>query len=225
MRKKIDTKELNEPDKLQLFFLSARTFAEKHKTRIYAGAGVFVFILVIVGGWYLYRLNYEENARKIYSKIYETAQKAQSPDSDQASIKEYKDLIIQYPQSRSAVLARYRLGNLYYNRHEIDEAILAYKDFLKESPAESDLVTLAYHALGACHEAKKNFKESIESFEYAMKTNTASSFEALNYIGIARVHEAMNNPEKAVEFYRKALGKTTDPLTTLYLKRKISILG
>ena len=58
-----------------------------------------------------------------------------------------------------------------------------------------------------------------------MKTRTGSSFEAMNYGSIARVYEAMNNPAKAVEFYRKALGKTTDPLMTLYLKRKISILG
>jgi len=224
MGKKIDKKQLNEPDKLQLFFLSARTFTEKHKIRIYAGTGIFFFILVMLGGWYLYRLNYETSAGKIYSKIIETAQKAESPDGDQAAIKEYKDLIIQYPQSPAAVLARYRIGNLYFNRHDIDGAILAYQDFLNESPADNDLVTLAYNALGACHEAKKDFKKSLESIENAMKTNTASSFEALNYISIARVYEAMNSPERAVEFYRKAIGKTTDPLTTLYLKRKISIL-
>lgn len=225
MGKKINMKQLNEPDKLQLFFLSARAFTERHKTRIYAGTGIFFFILVLIGGWHLYRLNYEKSAGKIYSKIFETAQKAGSPDGDQAAIKEYKDLIIQYPQSRAAVVARYRLGHLYFGRYEIDEAILAYKGFLKESPPDNDLVTLAYNALGACHEAKKDFKEALESLENAMKSPTASSFEALNYISIARVHEAMKNPEKAVEFYRKALGKTTDPLTTLYLKRKISILG
>jgi tetratricopeptide (TPR) repeat protein len=225
MGKKIDKKQLNEPDKLQLFFLSARTFMEKHKTRIYSGIGIFLFVIVMIGGWYLYRLNYEKSAGKIYSKIFETTQKAETPAGDQIAIKEYKDLIIQYPQSRVAVLARYRLGNLYFARHEIDEAILAYKDFLNESPVDSDLVTLAYNALGACHEAKHNFKESLESIESAMKTNTAPSFETLNYTSIARVLEAMNMPEKAVEFYRKALGKTSDPLMILFLKRKISILG
>jgi tetratricopeptide (TPR) repeat protein len=225
MGKKIDKKQLDEPDKLQLFFLSARTFAEKHKTRIYAGTGIFLLILALIGGWYLYSLNYEKSAEKIYSKIFETAQKAGSPAGDQAAIKEYKDLIIQYPRSRAAVVARYRLGNLYFSRNEIDETILAYQDFLKESPADSDLVTLAYNGLGECHEAKKDFKKALESFESAMKTNTAASFELLNYTSIARVHEAMNSPEKAVEFYRKALGKTTDPLMTLYLKSKISILG
>ena len=130
-----------------------------------------------------------------------------------------------YPRSQAAVTAYYRLGNLYFGRHEIDAAIRAYQDFLKKAPAESDLVTLAYNGLGACQEAKKDFNKALESYEKAMKTNTASSFEALNYTSIARIHEAMNNPAKAVEFYRKALGKTTDPLMTLYLKRKISNLG
>src|SRR3989339_554065 len=143
MGKKIDKKQLDEPDKLQLIFLSARAFMERHKSRIYAGAGIFLFVLAMIGGWTLYRVNYEKSAGKIYSKIFETAQKAESqkaesPDADQAAIKEYKDLIVQYPRSRAAVLARYRLGNHYFSRHEFDAAILAYKDFLSESPAASD---------------------------------------------------------------------------------------
>jgi len=224
MGKRIDKKELDEPDKLQLLFLRVRTFIAEHKTRIYAGAGIFLFVVVMICGWTLYRFTYERSAGKIHSKIIETAQKAESSESRQAAIKEYKDLIARYPRSRASLLARFQLGNLYFSGNEIDEAVLAYQDFLKESPADSDLVTLAYNALGVCHELKNNFKESLEAFEKAMNTNTAASFEALNCINIARVHEAMNNPEKAVELYRKALGKTADPLTTLYLKRKIADL-
>jgi len=224
MAKKIDKKQLDEPDKLQLLFLSARNYITRHKTRIYAGAGIFLFVVLITCGWYLYKFNYEKNAGKIYSKISETALKAESPESQQTVIKEYRDLITRYPRSRASLLTRFRLANLYFSLNEIDAAILAYKDFLKESPADSDLVTLAYNALGACHEIKKNYKESLEAFDNAINTNTSGSFEALNYINIARVHEAMNAPEKAAEFYRKALGRTTDPLTTLYLKRKVSEL-
>lgn len=224
MGKKIDKKQLDEPDKLQLLFLSARAFFDNHKTKIYTGAGILLFLLVLIGGWTLYRFNYEKSAGKMYSKLAETAQKAESSESQQTAIKEYKDLIAQFPRSRASILARFRLGNLYFSLNELDSAILAYKDFLNASPADNDLVTLAYNALGACHEVKNNFKESLEAFENAMKTNTSDSFEALTCINIARIHEAMNSPEKAVEFYRKAMAKTTDPLTTLYLKRKISIL-
>lgn len=225
MADKLDKKELTEPDQLQLIFIRVRAFVEKHKKRLSFGAGILILILVLAGGWHLYQLNYEAAAEKKYSKVFEAAQKAGSPAGDPAAIKGYKDLILQYPRSRAAVIAHYRLGNLYFGRHEIDTAILAYQDFLNKAPAESDLVTLAYNGLAACHEEKKDFTNALQSLEKAMKTNTASSFEVLNYTTIARIHEAMNNSAKALEFYRMALGKTMDPLMKVYLKRKISSLG
>ncbi len=161
---KLDKKDLTEPDKLQLFFLSIRTFVEKHRMRIYAGAGIFILILLLAGGWHLYQLNYETSAGKMYSKVFDTAQKAGSPSGDPAAIQGYKDLIPKYPRSRAAVTAYYRLGNLYFGRHEIDAAIGAYQDFLKKAPVDSDLVTLAYNGLGACHELKKDFNKALESY-------------------------------------------------------------
>jgi tetratricopeptide (TPR) repeat protein len=232
MATKIDKKELEEPDKLQFFFLSVRAFVEKHRMRIYAGAGFSLLIILLAGGWYLYQLNYETSAGKLYNRVIDAAAKAGPPSGDAAAIPRdtaaiqgYKELITQYPRSDAAVTAYYRLGNLYFSRQEFDAAIVAYQEFLKKAPPQSDLVTLANSGLGNCQEAKKDFNKALESYEKAMKTNTASSFEALNYSNIARVYEALNNPAKAAEFYRKALGKTTDPLMTLYLKRKISILG
>ena len=102
--------------------------------RLYAGAGIFLLILMLAGGWYLYQLNYETSAEKMYSKVFETAQKAGSPSGDPAAIKGYKDLILKYPRSRAAVTAYYRLGNLYFSRREFDAAIGAYKDFLNKAP-------------------------------------------------------------------------------------------
>jgi tetratricopeptide (TPR) repeat protein len=225
MAAKINKKELNEPDKLQLFFLRIRTFVEKHRSRIYFVAGFCFLIVILSGGWYLYQTNYETSARKMYARIFETAIKAGSPADDTTAIKGYKDLIAQYPRSHAAITAYYRLGNLYVNRQEVDAATKAYEDFLVKAPEDSDLLTLAYNGLGTCYEVKKDFKKSLDCFEKAMKTGTAKSFEALNFSNVGRIYEAMNNPTKATEFYRKALGKTTDPLMTLYLKRKIAILG
>lgn len=225
MAAKIDKHELNEPDKLQLFFLRVRAFAEKHRTRIYAGGGLFILIALLAGGWYLYRDHYQNSAGKIYNQIFEAAAKAGSPAGDMAAIKGYNDLISQYPRSRAAITAYYRLGNLYLGRREYNAAIGAYQDFLMNTSAESDLRTLAYSGLGASHEAKKDLNKALESYDLAMKTRAAPSFEALNYSNIARIYEAKNEPVKAAEFYRKALDKTTDPLMTLYLKRKLAILG
>lgn len=225
MAAKMDKHELNEPDKLQLFFLRIRTFAEKHRARIYAGGGIFILIALLAGGWYLYRDHYQTSAGKIYNQILEAAAKAGSPAGDVPAIKGYKELISQYPRSRAAITAYYRLGNLYMGRREYDAAISVYQDFLRYTSAESDLMTLAYIGLGASHEAKNDFNKALEFYNLAMKTRAASSFEALNYSNIARTYEAKNDPVKAAEFFRKALEKTKDPLMTLYLKRKLAILG
>lgn len=225
MAAKIDKHELNEPDKLQLFFLRVRAFAEKHRTRIYAGAGIIILIVLLAGGGYLYRDYYETSAGKIYNQVFEAAAKAGSPAGEPAALEGYKDLISRYPRSRAAVTAYYRLGNLYLGRREYDAAISVYQDFLKKTSAESDLMTLAYSGLGASQEAKKDLNKALESYDLATKTRAAPSFEALNYSNIARIYEAKNDPVKAAEFYRKALDKTTDPIMTLYLKRKLAILG
>jgi len=225
MAAKIDKKELTEPDKLQLFFYRVRMFAKKNRNRIYAGAGLFLLMAVVAGGWYLYWLNYETSAGNTYARVFENAMKDGSPAGDAETIKGYKDLIARYPRSRTAVTAYYRLGNLYFGRREVDAAISAYQDFLDRAGEGSDLVTLAYNNMGSCYELKNDFNKALDSYEKAMKTKTALSFELLNYRNIARVYEAMNNTAKAVEYYRKALEKTTDPLMTLYLKRKISLLG
>ncbi len=224
MASKIEKKELLEPDKLQLFLLNVRTFAENHRMQIYAGAGIFLLLILLAGGVYIYHLRYETAAAKMYNHIVETAMKAGTA-GDADALKGYKDLIHEYPRSDAAVTAHYRLGSLYYNKSEFDAAIVAYQEFIKKSPSKSDLIPLAYNGLGDCHQAKKDFTRALESYENAIKSYAAFSFEALNFSNMARIHEMMNNPAKAAEFYRKAMDKTTDPLLKLYLKRKISILG
>jgi tetratricopeptide (TPR) repeat protein len=222
---KIDKKELMEPDKLQIIFLNIREFIEKYRSRIYVGTGIFLLIIFFSGGLYLYSLHSESSAVKIYNRVLEASVKTGSPTGDATALQGYKDLIAKYPQSNAAITAHYRLGNLYFSRLEFDSAIGAYQDYIKKANPYNDLITLAYIGLGASHEAKKDFNRALESYEMAIKTSTASSFEALNYSNIARVYEALSNPSKAAEFYKKAQGKTTDPLMTIYLKRKIAILG
>lgn len=225
MAVKLDKKELQEPDQLQLFFIRLRAFAQANRNRLLAGTGAFILVAAIACGWYLYRLNYEKNAAGIYNKVQDQLLKTGSPAGDTEAIQGYRVLIERYPGSRSAALARYRLGNLLFGRGQFDEAIAAYEDFLRRGGKGGDLVALALGGLGACHEMKKDYAKALESYENALKSQSSSSFEALNCQNVARVHEAMNNPAKALEFYRKALEKTTDPLMTLYLKRKISLLG
>ena len=186
MATKIDKNELLEPDKLQLFFLSVRAFIEKHRMRIFAGAGIFLLIILLIGFWYLYQMNYERNAGKLYNRVSDATAKAGSPSADTTAIQGYKGLITQYPQSDSAVLASYRLGNLYSGRHEFDAAIGAYNDFLRKAPPRSDLIALAYSGLGGCHEAKRDLNKALECYEKAMKAALDKTMDPLMKLYLKR---------------------------------------
>lgn len=224
MAAKINPKDLQEPDKLQLLFLAARTFVEKHRSRIVIGAGLFVILVILSSGWYIYQLQYEKTAARIYSRVFESMMK-ESATSELETIKGYKELIAQFPRSHAALSAHYRLGNLYLNRREIDAATKAYEDFLRKVPKNSDLQTLALNGLGTAYEFAMDYKQALQYYEKALETSAAPSFEAMNYNNLGRIYEALNNYPKAVEYYSKAQDKTIDPLMKLYLKRRVAQLS
>jgi tetratricopeptide (TPR) repeat protein len=225
MAAKMDKNELNEPDKLQLFFISLRTFIEKHRNRIYAATGGFLLIFILACGWYLYQQNYESSADKQFFSVVDAKVKAGSTAGDGVAIAGYKEVITQYPRSQAAISARYKLANLYVGRKQFDLAITSYEEFLAKADSENDLVSLAFSGLGYCFESNKEFDKALIQYEKALKAGGAASFEALYLGSIARVHEEMKNFPKAAEYYKKALDKTSDPMMGLYLKRKLALLG
>ena len=225
MTHKLEKKALEEPDKLTVLFLKIRVFVETHRSKIYFGAGIVAVIFVIAGGFYLYQTNYENKAAGLYNGVLTAHMKAGSPAGDEALTKGLKELLSQYPRSKAASLGNYRLGNLYYSRRDYAAAESAYQAFIKSASEDNDLVTLAYNALGACEEQKKDFKKALEFYEKAMKTKSASSFEVINYTNMARTYEGLKDNKRAIEFYQKALLKTTDPLRSILIKRKLSQLS
>lgn len=225
MTNKQEKKELEAPDQFSVFLMKIRIFIETHRSRIYVGAGAVAVLFLLVGGVYFYQMRYENKAANLYNDIFSAQIKAASPDAADVAIKGYNEMISKYSRSDAAMLAQYSLANLYFKKKEYDNAISAYQKFIDRAPSDNDLLTLAYHGLGACQEKKKDFKKALEYYEMAMKTKQAASFAFLNYQNAARIYEAMNDNKKAVEFYQKALSKTTDPVKTILLKRKISSLS
>lgn len=220
MAGKVTKKELKKPDLIHSAFQKVVNYASENKSRVYLLLVILVLILLISGGWYIFRLNYEKNAWKIYDRAYDVSMKGNLPQA----IKFYREVTSKYPDSRAAMIACYHLGNLYFRLHEIDLSIEAYQEFLRRAPEDNDLLTLAYAGLGYCYESRKNFKDALVSFEKAVKTDLRGSFEGINYRNIARTYEQMNNRGKALEYYRKALNKNKDPYVDLLIKRKISSL-
>ncbi|MFH1079058.1 MAG: tetratricopeptide repeat protein [Pseudomonadota bacterium] len=220
MTGKITKQELKEPDKFQIMLSRVMAYLAENKKKIYIAGTVSVAVLLIAGAWYLYNLDMEKSAQKIYASSFYIAAGDMT-----AAAGVYKEVLTKYPHSRAALLANYRLANLYYQQKDFDAAIRHYEAFLKQTPDQNDLITIAYTGLGYCHEAKKDFKNALAVFEKAADSKTGQVFGSLNNQNIARIYEAMNDRAKALEYYRKALTNNADPIVELLLKRKIAALS
>ncbi|MCX5844244.1 MAG: tetratricopeptide repeat protein [Deltaproteobacteria bacterium] len=224
MAGKITKKDIEKPDSFLAAVNRISTYVKENKKKIYITSSVIAAIIVIATGWYLYKMNYENEAQKLYAKAHLAAMKntMQGMNPDQNILKLYQEVITQYPGSKAAMMSSYQMGSVYYEIGNIDDSLKAYTEFIKEAPGGSDLQAMGYSGLGYCYESKKDWKNALESFEKASASKTGGSFVGITYRNIARIYEEMNNREKALEYYQKALSKNTDPGMELFLKRKIS---
>jgi len=223
MARKITKKEIEEPDSFQQALNKITQYISANRRTVYTACGVLVLAVVAFTGWYLYRMNYNEKAGRLYAMAeLASIRTAREGGAYQNNIKMYNDIISQYPGSKTAALSYYQLGNLYYNLGDMDASIGAYGEFLKDASDTGDLKVLAYNGLGYCYERKGDFPRALESFEKAADSKSSVGFEATTYSNMARIYDEMKNKEKALEYYQKALTSAADPSTQLFLKKMIS---
>jgi len=222
---KVTKKELQEPDFLHEWLEKIVEFAKRYRKAIYISSISLLGLALIFAGWFLFRMNYESKAQSLYLKTYGSYLKGQPPARDGEAIKGYQELVKAYPSSKAAGIARYRLGNLFFQAQGYDEAIQAYEKFIEQSSPEGELIVLALSGLALSQEAKKNYSGALASLERALKMKSGVLFEGILFRDMARMYEQLNDKKNALEYYRKALSATNDPSITMLLKRKIAMLS
>ena len=222
-------KELKQPDEFHTIGWKAMQYISEHRSKFYTAGAVALTIIILLGGWYFYHLNYEDRAEQMYSSAYNSySLPGNSGDMKNAylnAVEIYTDLVKKYPDSHAATLSFYNMGNIYFNIGETEKSIEAYKTFLKESGKNNILTALAYYGLGYCYEKNKDYDNALKSFENSDKSIKGTRFESINYANMARIYEKMSKPKEALDFYRKAEEKASDPLMKMLVKSRISALS
>jgi tetratricopeptide (TPR) repeat protein len=226
MAAKLSKKELKSPDAFQTTFEKVGDYVSENRTRVTIIGIALICAVAIASGIYFYWSYYSGSALKLYATAQGNILKSgENKESIDENIAIFKELIDKYPQSWSARIAYYHLGNIYYNRGEIDKAIHSYEKFISKTGTDkTGIKFLALTSLGYAYEAKKDFKDALKYFEEAQNVYN-TGFEMIGLRNIARAYEELNNNEKALEYYKKALDKTTDSAASIFLKRKIATLG
>ncbi len=223
-------KELKQPDEFHTIGWKVMQYISENRKKFYIAGSVLLVIIILSGGWYLYRSNYERAAENIYSSAYNSYSLPGDNGGDikaayAKAIEIYTDLVKKYPASNAATRSFYNMGNIYFNTGETEKSIEAYKTFLKKSHKNNVLTTLTYYGLGYCYEEKKDYDNALKSFENSLKGTSGTRLESINYANIARVYEKMNKQEAALGSYRKALEKAEDPLLEMMVKNRITALN
>jgi predicted negative regulator of RcsB-dependent stress response len=226
MAAKMSKRELEGPDIFQSSLERISDYISENQTRFYVIVTAIVLAVIIAIGIYFYWSNYQASAVEIYAKAQDNLVKnAEKPEAVKESIPLFKELIDKYQYSWSAKMARYHMGNIYYNMGDIDNAIASYKDYVSSTTSDNaGIKFLVLTSLGYCYETKNDYKSALNYFEDAQKSNN-TGFEAIGYRNIGRMYEQLNDKKKALENYQSALQKTTDPSMSLFIKRKIASLS
>ncbi len=226
MALKIKKQDIKAPDQFQSTTGEIINYISENRSKVLLVFGILIFIMLSLSGWQLYRFNYEKNAEKMYLLALTSYQKKDdNRETYLNAIELYKTVVEKYPGSNAAIHSLYSMGNIYFNINEIDKSINAYKQFIKESNGNNDLVVLAYIGLGYCYESKGNLKKALSSLDNSIEYSAGSSYKGIIYRNMGRIYEEMNDYPKAIEYYEKALKLTVNPSMEMLIKRKISTLG
>jgi len=220
MARKITKKELKEPDFLQKEFAKFLSYVAQRKKEFIFLTIVFIVILIGAMGWFVYHLNYEKMALKSLREVEKYTGKTDIPQS----IEMLRNIARQYPHSKAALYAYYKLGNLYLTSNQLDLALRSFEEFIKKTKDDNYFKVFALRNVGYCYELKNNIKLSIQYFEKSLNLPYGIFFAGQIYRDLARLYEKAKDYKNAIFYYQKSLEKTTDPTVKLILKRKIASL-
>jgi tetratricopeptide (TPR) repeat protein len=221
----MNPKDLKSPGAFQSKIENIADYFVKNRKRVYIGLGVFFAVMLISGGWYLYRLDYEKNAQKLYAEAFSVYHLSPpGPETSMRAIKMYSELDRKFPGSRAAANALFSMGNLYYGLNDFDRSIQAYESFLNASGIRKDFKSMAYNGLGYCYDAKKDLDKALEFYEKSIQNAAGGAVLSATYSNIAGIYLEKKNKDKALEYYRKAQEQKSDPVMDAMIKRKISEL-
>jgi len=202
-KKKISKREMKE-DALVTSYVKVTGWYEENKKFLNYGA---LALVVIVIGAVIYFNNMSASNEKAMTELgkvytyYDNAQYILAIDGvPERNIAGLKSIVENYGGSDAGDLARFYLGNCYYQLRRFDEALEQYDDF---SPPGQLLTVSRLAGIAACREAKGEYAEAASSFEKAAVTYSNDVGAAENLGNAARNFVQAGNKERALELYKK----------------------
>ncbi|MCW3115549.1 MAG: tetratricopeptide repeat protein [Segetibacter sp.] len=183
---------------------SASGFWEKNKKLI---IGVSVAVIVIVGGWLLYKSMIvgpkEERAAEAMFKAEEYFRNdslAVALNGDGQN-KGFLNVIKNFDGTKAANLAHFYSGIIYLKTHDFNNAVKHLKDFETES---KQIQMVAYGRLGDAYSELGKKDEAVDYYKKAGKQFESDQFNSSEFLFRAGyLLESMGKNKEAIDVYRQ----------------------
>jgi len=178
-----------------------RFVLEKRKV-VLGAVGGLVIVACLVAGYWWYQEEQEEKASRILAGAF-TAVREEQPGpapSTNGAAKRFRDLVQQYPRTRSAEEALIALGNLQYGENKIDEALGTFSEYLSAFPRGRFRI-MAGLGKAYAQEAKGDLQGGVKTLSDLLDRYKDDPLAGEAYSSLARLYEGLNKTEDAMRVY------------------------
>ena len=202
-QKKISKRVIKE-DTLVTTYFKAQTWYDENKKRISTIGGL---VIVVVLALWFYSNNVHANNDRATTDLarvftfYDNGQYQIAilgvPEKNVAGL---QSIVDNYGGTTAGNLAKFYLANAYYNTQNFDKALEYFKDY---SGGNALLETSALAGIGACYEARADYKKAAENYEKAALKNGDDPNAAENLVYAARNYGKSGDKERAVDLLKR----------------------
>jgi TolA-binding protein len=206
-KKKISRKEIKQDELLNVYVKASSFYYANKRYVSYAVTGIVVVVVATLIFINNRRASNEKAATEL-GKVYGLYDQASTPAQYQLAIDGQRErglmglktIVDNYGNTDSGELARFYLGNAYYNVGKYDEALQQFGSF---SSSTKLLQASAQAGIGSCYEAKGEYGKAAGAYEKAsgMVSNEITTPEYLN--SAARCYGRSGEKDKAIAILKR----------------------
>ena len=181
-----------------------------YRRPVLIGLGVVVLAAAVIGGVFYVDRQTTQKAQDLEQEAmrFLTAPSANDPQKAGQARKEaitrYRQIVDQYPQTASAPLALYHLGNTLVQANELGPAIEAYQRFLSLYGSNPSMAGLVQQRLAYVYLHKGDRDQAVKALTGILETpGTLNRDQAL--FELARLEETQSRPDAALARYQELI--------------------
>lgn len=224
-RKKINRKQLKQPDEFITFSAKAIQWGQVYGRQIgYVAIAIVVLILVMVG--YRYFDNRSEltafsllgQANADYAAHLQKTDGSQKVNADIKAA--YQHIVDKYSAKDAGKIARKALADICFNAEQYDQAIALYEKSLKDFDKDPFYRSIILNDVALAYEANNNDQAAIERYEMVKDLpNTPLMDQALFHL--AGLYDKRGEKDKARELYERIVSEQTGSIYADMVKEMI----